>query len=188
MKVQKLTDKIITIDDFIPRDACKEYIDLSENIGYETAKKEPGSGGQIIRNHNRAIHKSERLAEMLWEKAKLFAPERIGNSLAMGLNEMFRFYKYEPGQDYKVHTDLSYIRNSTEASYFTFVLYLNDDFEGGETVFSELSVKPKQGSALIFLHSVLHSGQATTKGTKYVLRTDVMYKLVEAEQPITYLT
>jgi 2-oxoglutarate-Fe(II)-dependent oxygenase superfamily protein len=69
----------------------------------------------------------------------------------------------------------------------TFMIYLNDGMTGGETrffagmerVFRQrpyLSVEPKQGMALIFLHSIWHEGAVVQSGQKYVLRTDVMYK------------
>ena len=37
------------------------------------------------------------------------------------------------------------------------------------------AVQPKVGMALVFEHAILHEGVAVEEGTKYVLRTDVMY-------------
>ena len=62
----------------------------------------------------------------------------------------------------------------------TFMVYLNDDFEGGETDFGDFLVTPKIGDALCFMHSSMHEGRAVSNGTKYVLRTDVMYKQTNA--------
>ncbi|KAL4986147.1 hypothetical protein BDW68DRAFT_132418 [Aspergillus falconensis] len=43
-------------------------------------------------------------------------------------------------------------------------------------------VFPKTGSVLVFQQSeLLHSGDSVFRGTKFTLRTDVMYKLVESE-------
>jgi 2OG-Fe(II) oxygenase superfamily len=70
-------------------------------------------------------------------------------------------------------------------SYLTFLIYLNHDFEGGETKFYlphhlARGVVPKAGSILIFpqgnLASLIHEGAAVTKGVKYVIRTDVLYR------------
>ena len=70
----------------------------------------------------------------------------------------------------------------------TFMIYLNDGMMGGETQFFQdmeqailqqrlyLSVQPKEGMALAFLHSIWHEGAVVHSGQKYVLRTDVMYK------------
>jgi len=69
----------------------------------------------------------------------------------------------------------------------TFMIYLNDGMPGGETRFFAdveqvvqqcpyLSVQPKEGMALLFLHSIWHEGAVVHSGQKYVLRTDVMYQ------------
>ena len=41
-----------------------------------------------------------------------------------------------------------------------------------------LSVQPKEGMALVFLHSIWHEGAVVSSGKQYVLSTDVMYKQV----------
>jgi prolyl 4-hydroxylase len=72
--------------------------------------------------------------------------------------------------------DGSYSRNENEKSFYTFLIYLNDDFEGGETEFGNLfTVTPIKGSALVFYHPLRHEGKTLISGLKYVLRTDVMY-------------
>ena len=49
--------------------------------------------------------------------------------------------------------------------------------KGGETSFAAATIKPKTGLALFFIHHFRHKGQPVTRGRKYVLRTDVMYRL-----------
>jgi hypothetical protein len=38
-----------------------------------------------------------------------------------------------------------------------------------------LSVTPREGMALVFVHRTWHEGAVVASGEKYVLRTDVMY-------------
>lgn len=52
----------------------------------------------------------------------------------------------------------------------------NEIFEGGETAFENLTIQPKTGTALCFLHEIKHEGCPINKGIKYVLRSDVMYR------------
>ncbi len=180
MKLNILSKNIFTIDNFITIEECDNFIIKSENIGYELATVETEKGHivvEMVRNNNRVIYMDFQLADRLWQILKPFAPTKIGNSKAVGLNELFRFYKYQPGQEFKRHRDQSFIRNEIEASYFTFMIYLNDNFEGGETIFNNLTIQPKQGNALIFFHNLEHEGSSVKQGTKYVLRTDIMYKL-----------
>jgi prolyl 4-hydroxylase len=180
MNLNRLSDNIYTIDNFWSKNECLAFIYKSESIGYEPAKVSTENGQIVVktvRNNERIIFKDEVLAETLWQQLKSYAPKRIGNSNASGLNELFRFYKYQSGQEFKKHRDQSYIRNEVEASYFTFMIYLNDDFIGGETIFSNVTIQPKQGMALVFFHDLEHSGNSVKEGIKYVLRTDMMFKL-----------
>ena len=74
----------------------------------------------------------------------------------------------------------------------TAVFYLNDDMEGGNTVFYTPSAKPgviesrgvapRAGSVLLFPHggsagSLVHEGGALSRGEKYIIRTDVLYTI-----------
>jgi hypothetical protein len=65
--------------------------------------------------------------------------------------------------------------NSHGAGIFAIEIFLNDNFEGGNTDFVWESVKPSQGSALVFPHRFHHQGSVVTSGVKYILRTDVLY-------------
>lgn len=80
----------------------------------------------------------------------------------------------------------------TERSYFTLHLYLNNTvskngeilLEGGATSFHSwdmdhsLYIEPKCGRVLLFQQQgLLHSGDDVAKGTKFTMRTDVMYAL-----------
>lgn len=147
MTLRHISNNIFTIDDFLSADECDGYISRSEAIGYEAATVQTEKGAivmEFLRNNNRVIYTDSSLAIHLWERLQPFAPAQIGYSKAIGLNEMFRFYKYQPGQKFKKHSDQSYIRNDFEASYYTFMIYLNDDYEGGETAFTGTAIKPKK--------------------------------------------
>lgn len=180
MEVRQIATGIFTISDVLSKEECGGFIEKSEMEGYEIATVETESGTKFItevRNNQRVLHRNDELAVKLWEKVSSFVPPKIGNSVAIGLNELFRFYKYENGQKFKKHIDESFIRNNEEASYYTFMIYLNEGYEGGETAFDEVIVKGETGMALVFLHSLAHEGTEVLKGEKYVLRTDVMYRL-----------
>jgi hypothetical protein len=74
-------------------------------------------------------------------------------------------------------------------SQLTFLLYLDDDYDGGETSFVVgsgreasriVSVAVPKGSALCFFHgehhmSPLHEGSLVTRGIKRIIRSDVLY-------------
>lgn len=172
--------EIWVIENFWTPEQCADVIAISEAKGYRAATINTESGTRLVehvRNNTRVLYTDFTLAETIWQQIKPYAPQHIGNSVAIGLNELFRFYKYQPGQRFKKHRDQSYIRNPAEASYYTFMIYLNNDYTGGETTFNNVTIHPQPGAALIFLHSLEHEGSEVIQGTKYVLRTDIMYRL-----------
>jgi hypothetical protein len=184
IRCSELAKDILLIENFWSAKQCDDFITQSETTGFEQAKIQTDLGQKVvesIRNNRRIMYRNEALANQLWETASQFAPQYTGNSVAIGLNELFRIYKYEPDQKFKKHRDESFIRNESESSYYTFMIYLNDDFAGGETTFNNITVKPRKGAALIFLHSLEHEGSNVKSGIKYVLRTDIMYRLTGKE-------
>jgi prolyl 4-hydroxylase len=182
MQQHILTSNIFTIDEFWTPSECEAFIIKSEAAGYEPAAVQTESGQKIVtsvRNNDRLLYKDYDLADALWLQIKPFVPEKIGNSKVVGLNELFRFYKYYPGQEFKRHRDQSYIRSDGDASYYTFMIYLNHDYVGGNTIFNNIQIAPKQGQALVFLHNLEHEGSTVESGVKYVLRTDIMFRMEE---------
>lgn len=171
---------IFVLENFLTNEECKELIEKSEDIGFEEAKVQTGSNAQSmlksVRNNDRIMYKDEELASKLFLRAKDYLVQEFNNYQLLSLNEMFRIYKYSVGQRFKMHRDGSFIRNEVEKSFYTFLIYLNEDFEGGETEFDDLfTIKPKTGDLLVFLHPYKHEGKLLTKGLKYALRSDVMY-------------
>ncbi|WP_299107495.1 2OG-Fe(II) oxygenase [uncultured Tenacibaculum sp.] len=182
MKKIDLHPEVFLIEDFLSQEECNNYLQHYENKHFEEAKISI-HGEQImnkgVRNNDRYIFFDKNLAENIWLKIKEFLPEEVGFYKALDLNEMFRVYKYSKGQRFKMHIDGSYKRNLNEESLFSFLIYLNDDFDGGETEFRKLfTVTPQKGTALVFRHRLKHEGKEIISGVKYVLRTDIMYKRI----------
>jgi prolyl 4-hydroxylase len=179
--------KVLLIHDFLSGEECAALIRRSEGLIYE-----PGTVADVVieqvRNNERTLVDDVTLASDLYHRAEPFLPADIAGHKLVGFNERWRFYRYGQGQTFKPHRDGSYMRmKSWEESQLTFMIYLNDGMTGGETRFFAdleqvvqqrpyLSVQPREGMALAFLHSIWHEGAVVHSGKKYVLRTDVMYK------------
>lgn len=181
MEKQIYSPGIFTLKHFLSLEECEDLIIKSEAMGYEEATVDVGNGVQRmikgVRNNERVLYKDDAYATFIWERLQDFAPEGTDNRSAVGVNELFRFYKYSPGQRFKMHKDGSFERNRFEASQYTFMIYLNEAYTGGETIFSSGEIiHPETGTALIFHHPLRHEGALLTAGVKYVLRTDIMYK------------
>lgn len=87
--------------------------------------------------------------------------------------EELRVKKYEVGDSFDKHIDVS--DHASAKRWLAFLVYLNDDFEGGETKFynQDYVVRPKKGHVLVFppLWLYPHAGLPVTKGEKYILTT-----------------
>ena len=177
--------ELFSLHEFLTPEECEAFIARSEQAGYEEATINTLAGTLArpeVRNNDRLIFDDPTLAADWFRRAEPFLPARLGKWAVLGLNERFRFYRYDPGQRFKRHYDASFQRRLNEQSFLTLMVYLNDGYAGGETAFyypndqPMATVQPCRGSALVFDHQQVHEGAAVTEGRKYVLRTDVMYR------------
>jgi hypothetical protein len=182
-------DDLFVLHDFLSPDECRQYIARSEAAGYGDAPITTLSGPRIrkdIRNNDRVMIDDLHLARDLWQRLEPFVPQGSRSWVPIGLNERFRFYRYDPGQLFDWHCDGCFERSPLEQSTLTFMIYLNGGCAGGATEFNLrayggirpedpiLRVQPEAGKALVFIHHVLHRGAPVLEGRKYVLRSDVM--------------
>src|SRR4051794_20491972 len=113
-----------TITDFASPEECARWIATSETLGYEDEAPITTSSGfekrLDIRNNARVIVDRPEWADELWTRLAphMPAPTRV---IATGLNERFRFYRYDPGQRFNAHYDGYYQRPAGfERSLWTF--------------------------------------------------------------------
>jgi predicted 2-oxoglutarate/Fe(II)-dependent dioxygenase YbiX len=177
---QWINEDICTVTEFFTPDECDAYIQFAEVMGFTDAPITTALGPIMrkdVRNNTRVMIDDTERAEQLWQRSIDYVPDYMANWWAVGINERLRLYRYDVGQQFDWHSDGAFRRSISERSRLTFMVYLNDDFEGGHTAFEDYSdVVPKKGMALFFTHEICHKGQPVTKGRKYVLRSDVMYR------------
>jgi len=178
-----------TIPEFLSVAECDEWIRVGESEGFEGAPITTGRGPVMmkdVRNNHRVMFDDVDRAQNLYRRLSPHLALRFKTIWEpVGVNERLRLYRYDVGQKFDWHLDGSFERPTGERSFFTFMVYLNDDFEGGTTSCTNvqrristgdmLRVTPKTGMALLFHHPILHRGDPVITGRKYVLRTDVMY-------------
>jgi prolyl 4-hydroxylase len=172
---------VFTVEDVMTPGDCKELIAMLEGEGFDEAPITTMLGpvmNKKVRNNTRVMFDHEQLAGRLYARIADALPASLCGATPCGANERFRAYKYQPGQRFAPHFDGCFKRSHYERSELTLMVYLNEGFGGGATKFLdyELDVTPKTGMALLFQHRLLHEGCEVTSGTKYVLRSDVMYR------------
>lgn len=179
---------IIMVEDFLTPQECQEYIDFAKSNGFSPATINTSQGHKVIeeiRNNYRFSYDSDELSQKLFEKMKPYLSPMFQHHHLYGLNNRIHFFRYEVGQKYNWHFDGAYSPDAKTTSYMTFFVYLNDDFEGGGTSFiledayskDEFTIEPKAGTALFFYQRYKHRGDEVSKGVKYAMRTDVLYRV-----------
>lgn len=86
-------------------------------------------------------------------------------------HEPYNILRYRTGQEYKAHYDGSTASGRTVSA----IIYLNNEFEGGEVEFVNygVKIKPEPGMLLLFPsnYAYRHIAHPVTDGTKYALVT-----------------
>ena len=93
--------------------------------------------------------------------------------------EPLRMKRYLPDSDERFDEHVEVTNIETSRRFLVLFLYLNDDYEGGETEFPQLQmiVKPKQGNIVLFpaMWNWLHKGNPVKKKPKYIVGTMMHY-------------
>ncbi|KAI1124013.1 oxidoreductase [Nemania abortiva] len=196
------------IKNVLTQNECMSIVAAMESIGFlpDCPLRDDGSASSILA-HNVYWVVDKAFHDALWGRVSAHIPSHVGGREARGINRRFRVYRYVPGAEYRCHFDGgwppsgvdpktgAYVYDASPAdakqsSLFTFLVYLNDEFEGGETTFFTPSiregvmnahpVRPTMGSVALFPHgdakgALLHEGTGVKSGAKYIIRTDVEF-------------
>lgn len=98
----------------------------------------------------------------------------IGDKFSVDQDEGYSILRYKVGDEYKYHTDNGAGSTGTLRT-LSALLYLNDDYEGGEIDFprQKLKIKPKTGMVVMFpaIANFRHASLPITSGVKYTVVT-----------------
>jgi len=167
-------ESVVEISDFFSQEECTEIIDFSESKSNYHKSMILDDAGVAKVDHTRTSY------SINLTPSELGLYESLRNRTADFLDvpkshiEGLQCVRYEEGQQFFPHWD----SNNKLNRRHTLLVYLNDDFIGGETYFPELMLKitPARGKALHFLNEdmdgnviqyALHAGLPVKKGIKY---------------------
>lgn len=193
IKNYKFDDFILEIDDFISSEECDAFIEYFEKFsenGFTFGREKTNLSVEIDDEQlssEQCIMVEETLKcenispgpfpffnEKFWEIAYPIYTSKysIVKQYAQHIVRYTKIQKTRVGQGYHLwHSENGNVNVSTRL--LTFILYLNDVEEGGETEFLYYSkrISPKKGKLIVwpagFTHT--HRGNPPLKNTKYVL-------------------
>ncbi|XP_071962181.1 uncharacterized protein [Antedon mediterranea] len=173
------------LDNVFTKEECDEWIKLAEDKGFVVAKINAGASEYLMNDYrrgHRCIIDSMDIRDKVWERVAEYVPTNFKNREVVGLNERFRFLRYDKGGFFKPHFDGCYVREDNSAlTQITIQIYLNEGFSGGSTTFlkqdERVECVPKIGRVLVFEHQIRHEGSELFSGRKYAIRSDILYKM-----------
>jgi hypothetical protein len=195
-----LEKDIATFDHFMTDEECDFYISVIETSkGFMKTRQESDNAPPTMKTDlgfwmpMQHIPYDENLPtdyqnfiERFWDVAIEKYCSHYGSLLDGGYLSMhgIKFQKTATTEGYHVwHYENSTAKNTTRS--LAWILYLNDDFEGGETEFlyKSLRLKPKKGTLVVFPGGFTHThrGNPPLTGTKYVITSFVQLAEYDSE-------
>jgi hypothetical protein len=187
----------VLIPGFLSTAECNALVEGAEGRGFSCAELDyppsyRNNGRQVLTDEQLAARLLSRLLEGLPDGIERLLPgDLIPNWRLEGINERFRLCRYQPRQRFHIHQDGVHHRGADCRSMLTFMVYLTDGdaFDGGHTLFYAAGpqggegesnlvarIRPRVGSLILFDHGIWHAGEEVTRGVKYVLRSDLLFR------------
>ncbi|WP_282172041.1 2OG-Fe(II) oxygenase [Cytobacillus firmus] len=172
---------VLHLDSVLSSEECDELISLSRSRLLPSRVVDTGSGEERADSGRTSRSMAFRFRENeLVERIEMRIADLTGYPAENG--EGLQILNYGLGEEYRPHFDFfpPHMVNADKGGQRvgTFLIYLNDVAEGGETVFSKagLSIVPKKGSAIYFHYAneqgqldrlSVHSSLPVKKGEKW---------------------
>lgn len=171
---KKVSDGIWILPNMLDTKLCFEILNTAQKLQFQSAKQ------MAFGRNNKEVFLSEpNLHSKLNDQLRQFTIKWENNNIQLEISSRpIELYRYDRGDFITPHTDRAE-SNNIQNSIFTLVIYLSDDFSGGNTRFCDLKIdlKPKKGSAILFDHSLKHEALMVHSGTKIILRTNCFRKI-----------
>jgi hypothetical protein len=172
-----LDDKIITIGDFLCPTECNDFIDEINSVTNDQIHNFTLNN---FKNHKYIDHV---LTKKIYTRLMYLIHEKTSLSIDTSrADKWIMTGKYDIDQEFGLHTDtgLYYNVESGEKARRTLLIYLNDNFDGGQTSFYDsdlnhlLDIVPKKGMMLMFDIDLWHKGSKVLSGTKYWIGCEII--------------
>ena len=147
-----------------------------KNIDWDRTKQVHGSDQQRVEvpldysQEHIDAYKILKMIDEPYQKALEVWSEKTNNlKIDKWITKNYTIKKYDTGKSISTHCDNE---RPDEIPYdWTVLIYLNDDYVGGELEFNDLgySIRPKAGSILFFPSTEIHTALPVQQGYKYFI-------------------
>lgn len=179
LETRRYENDVRIFDDFLSLSDCRALIQYCEDVAFHRSPVQQKRGNTIapvvdtrVRSSTTAMLRDRNhpiLADLYRRCAQL-------ENLPSELIEDIQCVRYRRGQRFRTHFDSS----SDHPRIVTFLVYLNEEFQGGETSFPRIGkqIEPRTGRCVRFsgceadgrtIWASEHAGLPVTEGVKYAL-------------------
>lgn len=172
------------IPNFLTHEECDNIIEASSGNLFESkvySSKDDVLSTDIRKSEQCWLDDSCESAKIVSEKVKKYTNTHNNNQ------ELLQVVQYKKGGFFNPHydacdptvNDCKRMDGDDGPRLYTILIYLNDDFEGGETIFPKINktVKPEKGKAVLFrnvdkdgviIKDSFHGGVPVKQGEKWI--------------------
>lgn len=176
-EVVNLSPEIVLVRRFLAPEECRYLMQLAEPRLERSSVVDPATGRLVPHpgrtSDNCSFPPGE--ADLVVSRINRRIAKATGTQTDWG--EPLVVLRYTPGQEYKLHLDT--IPGAANQRIWTALLYLNEGYGGGETVFPDLGIAVEGGAGDALLFRSLddhgrpdtrscHAGTPVTRGTKWL--------------------
>ena len=211
IEVASVTPRVFKIDNFLSQSECETLIQVAIQNGLEASSVYAGGERHGTKHHRDVSTRSStntwltrdhhiNLTDKIYRRAAQImkmdeaafghnAPidDSIDDAKYHSIAESLQVVRYKVGEEYTPHHDWvlpSQLNRYQPTRFATLLIYLNDDFEGGQTVFPRavnrqyhegIQIVPQKGTAILFYNLLpdgnvddlsQHGSDKVTKGEK----------------------
>jgi len=173
MRIQKVSSDIFEVVDFLSElelSVIQSFIEnASESESWNHVPVESHWHGRVLMV--KETSKDPMLAHFFMSKLEEKVASFFENYIQ--IHDMSSIIRYRTDDHMDVHRDN--VEKSDHNNVYGVVLYVNDDYEGGEIYYpdSNIEFKPKKNSMVIHPAGLSHGVRTVTGGVRYVLTTFV---------------
>lgn len=155
--------KILEISNIFTKEMCDTYIQMINSKSHKVSFS------------NLTPYETDKFFD---SNISTFILKRLNHTtkIVYNVNPLVLTGKYYPGDKSNLHMDIPFDNNVK----YTLLIYLNDNFNGGETKFYDNDFKliktiiPEKGKGLLFDINLFHQGTIVTSGNKYWIGCQVI--------------
>jgi prolyl 4-hydroxylase len=229
LEVQSVTPRVFKIENFLSKLECDSLIRIAIQNGLKASTVYAGGEGYNPRHHRDVTTRSStntwltrdhhiNLTDTIYRRAaqvmrideasfghKAPIDDSVDDAKYHSIAESLQVVRYKVDEEYSPHHDWvlpSQLNRYQPTRFATLLIYLNDDFEGGHTVFPRavnkqyhngVQIKPQKGTAVLFYNLLpdgnvddlsQHGSEKVTKGEKVRVLDSVM--LLHNAQPYIF--